>query len=124
MNRHHKRAIAVICTAVTFDAIAGLAFGAVEHISIWLGEYWAVATATTIGYGDITPRTGLGQALAVVVMLTVVPLFSATFSLFTSGLTASRIEQSEARMKDHLEQRLAHHLGERDKDHHGSEFRS
>jgi voltage-gated potassium channel len=31
--------------------------------------YWAVVTLTTVGYGDITPTTGLGRALAAVVML-------------------------------------------------------
>jgi len=31
--------------------------------------YWAVITLTTVGYGDLTPHTPLGQALATVVMI-------------------------------------------------------
>ena len=31
--------------------------------------YWAVITMTTVGYGDITPQTPLGQAFAAVVMI-------------------------------------------------------
>lgn len=31
--------------------------------------YWTVVTITTVGYGDITPRTNLGQVLAGLVML-------------------------------------------------------
>lgn len=31
--------------------------------------YWAVVTLTTVGYGDLAPRTSLGQLLASVVML-------------------------------------------------------
>ncbi|HEX2248695.1 MAG TPA: potassium channel family protein, partial [Gemmatimonadales bacterium] len=31
--------------------------------------YWAVVTLTTVGYGDIAPKTGLGQALAALVMI-------------------------------------------------------
>ncbi|WP_282918208.1 ion transporter [Porphyromonas macacae] len=37
--------------------------------SIPRAVYWAVVTLTTVGYGDITPVTGWGQFLSVVVML-------------------------------------------------------
>lgn len=31
--------------------------------------YWAIVTLTTVGYGDISPATGLGQAIAAVIMI-------------------------------------------------------
>lgn len=31
--------------------------------------YWAIVTLTTVGYGDISPATPLGQLLAAVVMI-------------------------------------------------------
>ena len=31
--------------------------------------YWAIVTLTTVGYGDISPQTGLGQTLAAVLMI-------------------------------------------------------
>lgn len=37
--------------------------------SIPVSIYWAVVTLTTVGYGDISPKTPLGQALSSVVML-------------------------------------------------------
>lgn len=37
--------------------------------SIPRGFYWAVVTLTTVGYGDIAPRTVAGQSVAVLVMI-------------------------------------------------------
>lgn len=31
--------------------------------------YWAIVTLTTVGYGDVTPTTGLGQLVSSIVML-------------------------------------------------------
>jgi voltage-gated potassium channel len=41
--------------------------GAHGFTSIPRSIYWAIVTMTTVGYGDISPQTGLGQALASIV---------------------------------------------------------
>jgi voltage-gated potassium channel len=38
--------------------------------SIPTGIYWAIVTITTLGFGDITPGTGLGRILTSVLVLT------------------------------------------------------
>jgi voltage-gated potassium channel len=43
--------------------------------------FWAAQTVSTVGYGDVVPETGLGRALAVVVMLFGVALVPAITSL-------------------------------------------
>lgn len=42
-----------------------------EHgfTSIPVGMYWAIVTLTTVGFGDITPSTPLGQLMASLIML-------------------------------------------------------
>ncbi len=37
--------------------------------SIPRAVYWAIVTLTTVGYGDITPQTGIGQFLSAIVMI-------------------------------------------------------
>jgi voltage-gated potassium channel len=37
--------------------------------SIPRGVYWAIVTMTTVGYGDLSPKTDLGQAIAACVMI-------------------------------------------------------
>jgi voltage-gated potassium channel len=46
---------------------AGL-FAITQHISYATALYWAVTTATTVGYGDVIPKNPAGRAIAVVVM--------------------------------------------------------
>ena len=39
-----------------------------ENISLGNGIYWAITTMTTVGYGDITPKTPEGKVIAITVM--------------------------------------------------------
>jgi len=63
--------MAFIITAV---GILGAAMHMIEgpenqFTSIPQSMYWAIVTMTTVGYGDVTPQTPLGKALAAVMMI-------------------------------------------------------
>lgn len=119
MKVHNRLAYLTICMAVTLDIMFGLLFAFVEHISYWLGLYYAVVTATTVGYGDITPHTLWGHVIAVLTNMTVVPLFAATFSLFTARIASDTVHdhllKREVVVLKHIEtkieERFRHHLG-------------
>ncbi|MFK7916376.1 MAG: potassium channel family protein, partial [Pseudomonadales bacterium] len=60
----------VIAMVVVFGSLMYLVEGPGNGFSsIPRSVYWAVTTLSTVGYGDITPQTPLGQALATVVMI-------------------------------------------------------
>lgn len=109
MLSRHRRALITIGVASALDAAAGAVFAAVEHLSVWVGWYWAVSTATTVGYGDVTPHTLAGHVLAVLAMLTVIPLFAAAFSLITSGLAGAHAHLEGERMRARLDHVIKHH---------------
>lgn len=48
--------------------------------------YWAIVTLTTVGYGDIAPSTGLGQAVAALVMITGYSVLAVPTGIFTAEL--------------------------------------
>lgn len=54
--------------------------------SIPLSIYWAIVTLTTVGYGDISPKTPLGQAIASMVMITGYSIIAVPTGIFTSEL--------------------------------------
>jgi voltage-gated potassium channel len=58
---------AALLTLLTALA-GGAAFASVEKISLGNGIYWAITTMTTVGYGDITPKTPEGKVIAITVM--------------------------------------------------------
>jgi polar amino acid transport system substrate-binding protein len=60
------------------------------------GLYWAVVTMTTVGYGDKTPKTTVGRAVAILWMLGSVVLVSLLSTSLVSRLTADRVETRDA----------------------------
>jgi voltage-gated potassium channel len=60
----------VLTMVVIFGSLMYLIEGPVNGFtSIPRGIYWAIVTLTTVGYGDISPQTGLGQFLAALIMI-------------------------------------------------------
>jgi len=58
--------VLVIVIGTIMYIIEGEAHG---FTSIPRGIYWAIVTLTTVGYGDISPETPLGQLMASIVMI-------------------------------------------------------
>jgi voltage-gated potassium channel len=57
---------------------------------IWDGIWWAVVTVTTVGYGDVYPRSVGGRIVAMIVML-----FGIGFLSVLTATIASRFVQTD-----------------------------
>lgn len=49
--------------------------------------YWGVVTMTTVGYGDISPKTDIGQALAAMIMILGYGIIAVPSGIVTVELT-------------------------------------
>jgi voltage-gated potassium channel Kch len=66
--------------------------------SVWSGMWWALQTATTVGYGDVVPRNWAGRLVGGAVML-----FSVAFlAIVTAAVTSTFVERARrARLDTH-----------------------
>jgi voltage-gated potassium channel len=67
------------------------------------GVWWAIVTASTVGYGDIAPSTFWGRVIAIALMLAGIGLVST----FSASVTSHFVGQQEAAELREIRERLA-----------------
>lgn len=65
--------------------------------SIPVAVYWAITTMTTVGFGDITPKTDLGRLIASLMMLLGWGTLAVPTGIVTSEITARRHGSTDTR---------------------------
>ncbi len=97
--------VAAISTAVIFAGGAALVLLEPQTVRGGLadGVWWAIVTASTVGYGDIAPSTMWGRAIAIVLMLCGVGLMST----LAASITAHFLGHQESAGLTELTQRMA-----------------
>lgn len=79
--------VAVILLVTIFGSVLYVIEGPENGFtSIPTSIYWAVVTLTTVGYGDISPKTPMGQAIASMVMITGYSIIAVPTGIFTAEL--------------------------------------
>lgn len=87
-----RRKIGIFVVAVmTIVVILGSLMYIIEgeangFTSIPRSVYWAIVTLTTVGYGDISPQTPIGQALAAVIMIIGYSIIAVPTGIITADL--------------------------------------
>jgi voltage-gated potassium channel len=67
-----------------------------EYDNVWVGVWWALQTATTVGYGDVTPAHLSGRLVAAFVMLQGIAFLAILTAAITSVFVARASEDLRA----------------------------
>ncbi len=79
---------AVLTAVIVFGSLMYLVEGPQNGFtSIPRGMYWAIVTMTTVGYGDISPQTNLGQTISAGVMILGYGIIAVPTGIVTAQLT-------------------------------------
>lgn len=98
--------------------IGGVLIHFAEDMSISDGIWWAFVTATTVGYGDISPNSLYGRLIAMVLMLVGIGLIGSVTSTLTSYFLKKDRQNVESRTIQMIQEELEHfsELSEEDVD--------
>ncbi|ASJ06192.1 potassium channel family protein [Thermococcus pacificus] len=88
-NRLVQIALAVLLLALGFAIL----FAHFEGVDFYTAFYWAIITMATIGYGDITPQTGAGRAVAMVAAVAGISTFTALVSVLAEYFISSSLRR-------------------------------
>jgi voltage-gated potassium channel len=91
--RARRKILIFVSTILTLVLIFGALMYLIEgpgngFDSIPRSMYWAIVTMTTVGFGDITPHTTLGQMLTSVIMLVGYSIIAVPTGIFAAELAA------------------------------------
>ncbi len=101
-----RRKIAVFLSAVVVIVVS---LGTVMYViegpangftSIPVAIYWAITTMTTVGFGDIAPKTGLGRFIASLMMLMGWGVLAVPTGIVTAEITTRQLQTTTTRACD------------------------
>jgi len=76
--------------------LGGIGFARCEGIPIVQGVYFSLITSTTVGYGDITPKTGVGQCISIYLAFLGTIVFGLLIAVATQAFTVTIKEYRHA----------------------------
>ncbi|MBF7091486.1 ion transporter [Flavobacterium sp. ALJ2] len=97
-----------ILVFIYFVVISAIIIGSLMYVvegkesgftSIPMGIYWAIVTLTTVGYGDISPASPLGQFLASLVMIMGYGIIAVPTGIVTAEFAKSSLKSNSISTK-------------------------
>lgn len=88
--------------AVVLILMSAGVYSLAENVSYGNALWWAIVTATTVGYGDISPTTAIGRGVAIVLMFVGIGLIGTITSTVTSFFTQQQADKSDEELNKKL----------------------
>ena len=88
---------------------AGTAFAEVEReqdLAPWDGIWWAMSTITTVGYGDLAPKTDEGRTLAILLMIVGIGFVAMLTAALAQSFVTSQTDEEIGKAGDVVEEQL------------------
>ena len=86
--------VLMVCAGAILLSAAAMTY--LEHMSFPDALWWSFVTATTVGYGDLSPATGFGRIVASLLMLVGIGLIGSLTSTITSFFLRSDPPSADA----------------------------
>ena len=103
--------------SLTVILIASSLYCISEKVSFSTALWWSITTATTVGYGDVSPTTGLGKTAAILLMflgIGFIGMLTSSLTNFFDTSTDNDLEKELAELKQQ-NQELEDHLSRLEK---------
>ena len=120
-ERRHELMVAVFLTSLLLMVASTLMYYMESKVqpdafpNIIASLWWAVATLTTIGYGDVFPVTGLGRLLSGIIAVLGIGLVALPTAIISSGfveaLARDKAEAADKQASDAVSTRFCPHCG-------------
>ena len=98
----------VVFVTALLILLGGVSIHFAEGMSYADGIWWAFVTATTVGYGDISPATVYGRLIAMILMLVGIGLIGTVTSTLTSYFLNQKTKSVKDETLDMIKNRLDH----------------
>lgn len=96
--------IKVLYASIVLILLSSALYSYAENVPFTESFWWALVTATTVGYGDISPASPLGKIAAIILMF----LGIGFIGLLTSTITDYFNKQDEPEQDEDLHQKINH----------------
>ena len=112
-KRFELFSLGIFLTFVIFTAAAAIYIFEVDAKNtqihtLYDAVYWSMITLSTVGYGDITPQTTQGRAVAMLLIVTGIGMISFFTSIIVSAFTEKLPEINKQRVFNELEHHARH----------------